>query len=108
MRRITTIVLLCTFAATGSGLLRYLHLLEHLGEQAQRGQGQALVVPDGEGHDEHNCATCMNLQIPLSAAGYTPVLISLGLIVAFLSILAPPLVSQRNLASIDCRGPPVL
>jgi len=48
------------------------------------------------------------VQAELHSAGWVPLLICLGLFVAFLTQLAPRLVPQRALVRIDCRGPPLL
>ena len=42
------------------------------------------------------------------SVGWVPLLICLGLFVAFLTLLTPQLASQRVAIRIDCRGPPVL
>ena len=59
-------------------------------------------------HTDFNCAEHARLHLPLITAGWVPVLIFLGLFVAFLTALRPRLVAQRVIGRIDCRGPPAL
>jgi hypothetical protein len=112
MRRVTAVVLLAAFAATASGFLRYLHLREHIATAG-------LVAPhldrssvsthhDHDEHDESNCSVCMTLNMPLMTGGWVPLLICLGLIAAFLSLLSPSLLQQSVPLRIDCRGPPAV
>jgi hypothetical protein len=62
------------------------------------------VVPHQ--HDESNCAIHAQLHLQFLAAGFTPILICLGLFLAFLSLLDSPLLGRLLPARIDCRGPP--
>ena len=107
VRRLSAIVLLLAFASTGSGLTGHLHLREHLRPGASLHAGAAWTSDATPGHDEGNCAVCMTLHMPALAAGYVPVLVFLGLWVAFLTSVAPRMTPQRSWSSIDCRGPPV-
>ena len=58
-------------------------------------------------HDDSNCPFHAQLHLSFMAAGWTPVLICLGLFVAFLSLLQRSLAPQRVLVRIACRGPPL-
>jgi hypothetical protein len=111
VRRVTAVVLLAALAATASGLLRYLHLQEHLAEARQDApslnQSAVSAHHDHDEHDENNCSVCMTLNMPVMATGWAPLLICLGLIAAFLSLLSTPLLQQSIPLRIDCRGPPV-
>lgn len=91
-----------------SGLMGYLHHhLEH--EQGARLQtpGKSWSqAPSEPGHDESRCAICMALHAPVLSAGYTPVLVLLGLFVAFLTQLPRSFTSVRLLLTLESRGPP--
>jgi hypothetical protein len=100
-------VLLAVFAATGSGWLNFLHLQEHVTAPHYPSIASGISAPAGEGHDENNCAMCLTLHMPLSVAGYVPLLICLGLLVAFLSLITPPPVTRCAPVWIESRGPPV-
>ena len=92
-----------------SGLMRYLHLEEHShADRSHQDTSISVTAPGETAHDENNCAVCMTLQMPMSAAGYTPLLVFLGLFVAFLTLLAPRLIPQRQRRVSSCRGPPLI
>lgn len=57
-------------------------------------------------HDETNCELHALLNLPLLPPALVVVLILLGLLVAFLTLLPHALVSGRVPMRIDCRGPP--
>ncbi|MDB5318757.1 MAG: hypothetical protein JWN40_388 [Phycisphaerales bacterium] len=107
MRRFTAILLLIGFVALGTGLLESLHLRTHLLEHAQakaaRTDQQQQPIPSDD-----DCELCAQLHLPKLDAGWVPLLVCLGLFVAFLTLLTPPLARQRVLVRIGCRGPPVL
>lgn len=92
-----------------SGLMKYVHELEHLGAPGVQAAGMQLAqTPDKPGHDENDCAVCVTLHAPLSFTGYTPVLVFLGLFVAFLTLLPRPFTSVRVPLVLESRGPPSL
>lgn len=108
MRYFAGILLLLTFASTGSGALARLHDLAHAQQDHQHhGHSHDEQAP-APAHDETNCELHAMLRAPLVSGTAVPVLILLGLFAAFLTLLAPRLHSQRVPARIDCRGPPVL
>jgi hypothetical protein len=100
LRRAIGILLLLAFLGLGSGLLEYLHNLEHLREDAAAGTH--------EEHDDSNCPVHRQLHLPLISAAAVPLLICVGLFVAFLTLLASQPSSHRPLVRLDCRGPPAL
>ena len=106
MRRLPAILLLITFAALGSGLVENLHLRTHQMQDtaADHARPDAPHPGDGDG----GCELCANLHVGRISAGWVPILICLGMFVAFLTQLSPRLAPQRVAARIDCRGPPVL
>ena len=109
MRRAASILLLLCYAALGTGVVEFLHNLEHEREDAAIA---AVAMAEGRPvdqhpiHDESNCKFHSLLHAPMLAAGWVPILICLGLFVGFLSLLTPELISQRAPLRIDCRGPP--
>lgn len=107
MRRATAVFVLISFAATASGLMRYVHLQQHVGGRPACHDGRvSLTTPGDKPHDETTCAVCVTLSLPMSAAGYTPLLAFLGLFVAFLTLVAQRLAPQREMVTSNCRGPP--
>ena len=103
MRRFGASILILTFAALGTGLLLHVHNAAHVAEHAHVA-----------GNDHHhapldNSRTCDlhgKLTLPMLSAGFTPVLIALGLFVAFLTQLTPAWNSAFAHVRFDCRGPP--
>jgi hypothetical protein len=109
VQRLGRIFLLVSFAAMSSGLMKYLHELEHLSRPGVQAAGMHFSqTPSKPAHDENDCAICMTLHAPLSFTGYTPVLVFLGLFVAFLTLLPRPFTSVRLPLVLESRGPPSL
>jgi hypothetical protein len=109
VRRVAAISLMLCFLGLGSGALEYLHNLQHEREDAAEAQlARAAGLPEQphKTHDETNCGFHAQLHVPMLSAGWVPLLVLLGVFVAYLSTLAPPLVGQRIPLRIDCRGPP--
>jgi hypothetical protein len=108
LKHFAAILLLFVFLGLGTGALQYLHELQHAAEDARYNQlaKVAGLPPVHQNHDESNCEFCAQLHIPLMLAGWTPILICLGLFVAFLTLVELPLVAFAVPARIDCRGPP--
>jgi hypothetical protein len=129
-----TILLLGGFVALATGLLQHLHLRTHLAA-AHAAPAEPAAHDEHEGHEDHGedalppllagghshhddeggpdhehepCGLCVDLHRPVIGAGWVPLLVCLGLFVAFLSLLAPQLAPQRVGRRVDCRGPPVL
>ena len=110
VKHLTAYLLALLFLAIGTGALEYVHNLQHAAEDARE---DALLVASSHSmgtpehhHDETNCAVHAQLHMPISIVGWVPLLVSLGLFVAFLSLLTPPLVSCPVRLRIACRGPP--
>jgi hypothetical protein len=107
--RALTFLSLLWLILLGSGAVEYIHNLQHAREDAAVQEAFAkagMPVPDIPDHDDSNCDIHAQLHFPLLPIAWVPLLIGLGLLVAFLTLLAPRLVSQRVPARIDCRGPP--
>ena len=111
VRRIAALLLVSCYLCLGSGALEYWHNAQHAAEDARMA---ALASAAGAPldhlplHTDFNCAEHARLHLPLISAGWVPILVFLGLFVAFLSTLRLHLVAQRVIWRIDCRGPPVL
>jgi hypothetical protein len=97
--------LLAVFATTGSGLLKYLHLREDAAAISPLLPGPGISLPHQD-HDENNCPICVTLHMQIAVAGYVPLLICLGLLLAFLSLITPPLFARPVPVWIESRGPP--
>jgi hypothetical protein len=116
LRGAAPILLIACFLALGSGALRFAHDAQHAREDAAAAAACEHSTAGGHGHgpdrhahhhhDESNCALHALLGAPLVAATAVPVLVQLGLLVAFLTLLSPPVARLRLPARIDCRGPP--
>ena len=105
MHRIAAISLVLCFAAIGSGTMEHWHNAQHAAEDA-KASAASHSDSDRPFHDDFNCAFHTQLHLPAMPAAWVPLLICLGLFVAFISLLLPPLVPQRSAAPISCRGPP--
>jgi hypothetical protein len=93
----------------GSGTAEYFHNLEHVREDAaidaaERAAGRP--IPHHPIHDEDNCEIHAQLHVPMLPVAWVPLLVFLGLLVAFLTMIQAALVEQRLPSRIDCRGPP--
>jgi len=107
LRRLTGIILLAVFAAIGSGAAQFLHLQEHAAAAvASVAAASPTHQPSQPAHDEDNCLSCLTLHTQFSGGQAMPLVVCLGLAVAFLTMLAPRLTPQAVPARIDCRGPP--
>ncbi len=101
VRRIGANILILAFAALGSGLLLHVHNAAHAAEHAQHGEHHSIPI------DTSSCDLHGKLTLPMLSVGFTPVLIALGLFVAFLTQLTAAWDSAFAHVRLDCRGPPV-
>jgi hypothetical protein len=106
MPRLMSLLLAVLLAAISTGGVGYLHELQHHHRDAGSARFAGISNSDDDDLHEHACALCATLHMPTVPAGYVPVLICLGLFVAFLTQIAPPPVRGRIALPIDCRGPP--
>lgn len=122
MLRVAPILLTVSITLWGSGGLMYVHNLDHAARDAaaaahEHSSQHAACGSHGHDHgpahgtpvhrhDETNCEIHAQLHMPLLAGGWVPVLVCLGLFIAFLSLLSPRLTPQRVPPRTDCRGPP--
>jgi hypothetical protein len=108
VRRVIAIFLGLVFAALGSGALNWLHDRAHdrqdaIADARLAGEGQ---TGHHRPHDESNCDLHALLRAPITSTAWVPLLVFLGIFVAFLTQLAPSPLNQPTLCWIDCRGPP--
>ena len=108
MRRVIAIFLTLVFTALGSGALNWLHDLTHdrqdsIADARSTGEDQS---DHHRSHNESNCDLHALLRAPVTTTAWVPLLVLLGLFFAFLTQLAPSLLSQPTFCWIDCRGPP--
>ena len=109
MQRIAAILLVLCYAALGSGALERWHNQQHAVEDAgvtAAAREAGLPLDHLPLHDESNCRFHAQLHLSGLAVGWTPLLICLGLFVAFLSLLSSRATPQRLVSDIPCRGPP--
>lgn len=106
MQRFAAILLLLCYVALGSGAAEYLHNAAHAAEDVASG---IIAGPSGHLpiHDESNCPIHAQLHLCCMAVSWMPLLVFLGLFVAFLTLLAVRLPPGRVALDIPCRGPPL-
>jgi len=106
--RIASILLLFYFLGLGTGTWEFLHERQHEAEDARvDAVARAMHLPVApHHHDEANCEICAAIHVSFVATAWVPLLICLGLFVAFLTLLDAPLIPRMVPARIDCRGPP--
>jgi hypothetical protein len=109
VQRITGALLLAIFAVTQSGWAGYLHMQEHAGSRQAVDSRTTITVPGPvDHHDERTCAVCMTLHMPLATTGCVLLLICLGLLLAFLTLLTPRPMARQAFGWIESRGPPAV
>jgi hypothetical protein len=110
VKRFCAILLLLAVAGLGSGALRHVHDVAHAHQDlasTEHRHDHDAPAPANRHHDSTNCTIHAKLSFPLVMTGHVPLLIGLGLIVAFLSQLTPAWVSRFTTLRLECRGPPV-
>jgi len=110
VHRLAAVILLLCYAALGTGAVESLHNAQHASEDARllaaaHRSGEAPKYPVH--HDENNCPVHLQLHLSAMAVGWVPLLICLGLFVAFLTELPVSLPPQQRRLVLPCRGPPV-
>ena len=109
VRQLPALILLLCFAVLGSGTVEYLHNQQHAREDAELASAAKSAglpaLPHGT-HDESNCEFHAQLHVPLMATAWIPLLVALGLIVAFLTQLTAEVPARLVPSRHVCRGPP--
>ena len=110
LTRLLAFTLALCVLAVGTGVAEYLHDLGHDVEDAAAdvaAERAGKSLPDHPQHDESNCPTHFALHAPLlSGHGYVPLLILLGLLIAFLTELPARARICCITFRLHCRGPP--
>src|SRR4051794_28717963 len=98
--RFAAILISLCFLAIGTGAAEFAHNAQHTREDAaaQKSSGNAPI------HNDANCAVHAQLHMPVLAGGWVPLLICLGLFIAFLTELPPAFIPRPTFTCIDCRG----
>jgi len=110
-RKCVSLLLLLCFLALGSGLALHLHEQEHEREDAAQdaaAQAAGLPAPQHSEHDDNNCPIHAQLHMLMVTGTTPPLLLLLGLAVAFLTELHPAAPLSHAPLVADCRGPPCL
>jgi hypothetical protein len=119
VRCLAAYALLWTFLLIGSGALEYMHNWAHELEDRLSDQVEAAAAPTYPSnlhplpihreheHDENNCEVHAQIHMAIILNAWVPLLIRLGIWIAFLTLLAVPLIPRLLPARIDCRGPPL-
>ncbi|CAN5647985.1 hypothetical protein BH09PLA1_BH09PLA1_06290 [soil metagenome] len=104
MWRAVVILAVGWFLALGTGAVEFAHNAQHAREDARRTQ------PDQPSpvHNDSNCSIHAQIHQPVIASPAIVLLISAGLLLAFVSQLAAEPDGVRSPSRIDCRGPPRL
>jgi hypothetical protein len=106
VRRFAVLPLLVCFLALGTRAAAFLHDLEH--QQRDAVLVNAGVLPPAQQpiHNDSNCRIHAQLHMPMLAAAWVPLLVCVGLFVAFLTLLPARLLPQSRGLAFNCRGPP--
>jgi hypothetical protein len=110
MRFVTASLLILCYLALGSGAMERLHNAQHAAEDAAQLSLASLpgapVAPISD-HNDSNCAIHAQLHFSTSIVAWVPLLICIGLFVAFLTMLPRPIPVAHYFHFVSCRGPPV-
>jgi hypothetical protein len=108
--RVAALVLIVCYAALGSGAVERWHNARHAADDArlvQAAQQAGVPLDHLPFHNDYNCSFHWQLHLSGMAVGWVPLLICLGLFLAFLTMLPVQLPAYQRLLVIPCRGPPV-
>lgn len=108
MRFVAAILIAC-YLALGSGAMERWHNAQHAADDAAQlsvASGAQLPIPVSD-HNDTNCSIHAQLHFSTAVVAWVPLLICLGLFVAFLTMLPQPIPVARYFHVVSCRGPPV-
>ena len=97
------------YLALGSGAVERWHNAQHAAEDARivaAARESGVPAPQAPLHDDVNCVTHAQIHLSGLAVGWVPLLILLGLFVAFLTQLPVRVPAIDRLFLLACRGPP--
>lgn len=107
--RVTAAILVLAYLALGSGAVERWHNAQHAAEDARvlaAARESGAPLPQTPFHNDVNCVTHAQIHLSGLAVAWVPLLILLGLFVAFLSQLPVQLPAADRLFVLACRGPP--
>jgi hypothetical protein len=98
VRRFVVILVLASLGLLATGGAHFIHVHQHEHEDANHSGG----------HDESTCILHLQLRAPLILDAAVPLLVLVGLFIAFLTLLPLQRIAQVVHTRISCRGPPAL
>jgi len=107
--RITAAILVLAYLALGSGAVERWHNAQHAAEDAQliaAARESGAPVPQLPFHNDVNCVTHSQIHLSGLAVAWVPLLILLGIFVAFLTQLPVQIPAIERHFALACRGPP--
>jgi hypothetical protein len=109
LKRVAPILLVIAFVALGSGMMAYLHNLQHAAEDAREDAvARASDKPvEQHHHDESNCEVHAQLILAFFFDGWAMLFAFLNLLVAVLVLTQIEQIRQATLLRVSCRGPPL-
>jgi hypothetical protein len=107
VRRATALLVSICLLGIGSGWLRYVHERAHALQDAAPVEARH-DPPVDRHHDATNCLLHAHLNLPLAPPAIVPLLVALGLLVAFLAQLEPLRLPVTVHVRFDARGPPAV
>ena len=109
MRFVAAILIAC-YVALGSGAMERWHNAQHAADDAaQLSVTSRAGIPFApiSDHNDTNCAIHGLIHFSTSVVAWVPLLICLGLFIAFLTMLPRPIPVARYFHFVSCRGPPL-
>jgi hypothetical protein len=109
VHRLAAVILVICYTALGSGAVERWHNARHAAEDAkilQPAVEAGVPVKSLPFHTDYNCSFHWQLHLSGMAVAWVPLLICLGLFLAFLTMLPVQLPACQRLLVIPCRGPP--
>ena len=107
--RVTVAILVLTYLALGSGAVERWHNAQHAAQDAKvvaAARESGAPVPHTPFHDDVNCVTHSQIHLSGLAISWVPLLILLGVFVAFLTQLPVQVPALERCFVLACRGPP--
>ena len=108
--RIAAVILVACYLALGFGAVERWHNAQHAIEDAvtvAAAHQSGVPAPQLPSHNDSNCLIHAQLHMSAMAVAWVPLLIVLGLFVAFLTQLPVQVVAIERRFALACRGPPV-
>jgi hypothetical protein len=109
VNRLAAAILVACYLALGSGAVERWHNARHAAEDAKLLQAaHETGAPEKSVpfHTDYNCSFHWQLHLSGMAVACVPLLICLGLFLAFLTMLPVQMPAYQRLLVVPCRGPP--